>query len=154
MSDWTEATLLFIVEDGEILLIEKKRGHGKGFFNGPGGKVENDETIGQAAVRETEEETGLKPLKVKKMAVLEFYFGEDPFQRVHVFKTDIFEGELSESEEARPEWFKLEEIPYNNMWPDDKYWLPKILNGEQFKAVFEFDEDGDEILDYEFNQGI
>lgn len=26
------------------------------------------------------------------------------------------------------------------MFPDDKYWLPLILNGEKIKAYFDFDE--------------
>ncbi len=40
-NDWNGevvATLLFVIQDGNILLIEKKRGHGAGKVNGPGGK--------------------------------------------------------------------------------------------------------------------
>jgi 8-oxo-dGTP pyrophosphatase MutT (NUDIX family) len=40
----------------------KKRGFGNGKYNGFGGKVENGETIQQAAIRETIEESGLTPL--------------------------------------------------------------------------------------------
>ncbi len=29
-----------------------------------------------------------------------------------------------------PCWFALEDIPYAKMWPDDKYWLPMLLEGE------------------------
>ena len=37
------ATLMFIIQDGRILLIEKKRGLGAGKINGPGGKIEPGE---------------------------------------------------------------------------------------------------------------
>lgn len=37
-------------------------------------------------------------------------------------------------------WFDINNIPYDKMFPDDKYWLPLILNGEKIKAYFDFDE--------------
>ena len=49
--DWTcwqgviHATLMFIVKDGRILLIEKKRGLGAGKINGPGGKIDPGEEL-------------------------------------------------------------------------------------------------------------
>ena len=60
--DWSRwrpvdrATLTFIVKEGEILLIRKKRGLGAGKINGPGGRVEPDETILDCAIREVQEE--------------------------------------------------------------------------------------------------
>ncbi|QGA80765.1 8-oxo-dGTP diphosphatase [Candidatus Nanohalobium constans] len=148
----TEATLLFIIQDGEALLIEKKRGVGEGLFNGPGGKLEGDETPEECAIRETEEELKLAPEDVEKVGELEFIFGEDPFQFVHVFKASGFSGEPEETEEARPEWFETENLPYEDMWPDDKYWVPKMLKDEKFLARFYFDEEGDEIQSHEFEE--
>ncbi len=48
--DWTtwepkeRATLLFVIKEGQILLIRKKRGLGAGKINGPGGRLEPGET--------------------------------------------------------------------------------------------------------------
>ena len=53
------ATLLFIVRDGEILLIEKKRGLGAGKINGPGGKIDPGESALTCGKRELAEEVGL-----------------------------------------------------------------------------------------------
>lgn len=39
-----------------------------------------------------------------------------------------------------PKWFKINEIPYNQMFEDDRYWLPMILEGKKINAFFEFDE--------------
>jgi ADP-ribose pyrophosphatase YjhB (NUDIX family) len=48
-----------ITEDGEILLIRRGIEPGKGWWAQPGGFLEIDETVHQAAIRETWEETGL-----------------------------------------------------------------------------------------------
>ena len=50
------ANLCFIVKDGRVLLIRKKRGLGAGKINGPGGRLEPGETTLAAAIRETQEE--------------------------------------------------------------------------------------------------
>ncbi|MHA2033071.1 MAG: NUDIX domain-containing protein, partial [Candidatus Kariarchaeaceae archaeon] len=65
-----DATLCFILHENEVLLIMKKRGFGKGKLNGPGGKARLNETIVEAAIRETREETGLKPLNPLKKGTL------------------------------------------------------------------------------------
>jgi hypothetical protein len=38
------ATLLFVVQGGQVLLIRKKRGLGAGKINGPGGRLEPGES--------------------------------------------------------------------------------------------------------------
>ena len=50
------ATLMFILQNGRMLLIHKKRGFGAGYFNAPGGRLEAGETSLECAVRETREE--------------------------------------------------------------------------------------------------
>jgi len=34
----------------------------------------------------------------------------------------------------RPEWFKVSGIPYEQMWIDDKYWLPLLLDNKRFNG--------------------
>lgn len=97
----TEATPYFIIQDGKALLIEKKRGVGEGLFNGPGGKVEGEESPKEAAIREAVEETKVRPEEVEKVSELEFVFGDDPFMFVHVFTADSFSGTPEETEETR-----------------------------------------------------
>lgn len=48
-----------ITDGGEILLIRRGIEPGKGWWAQPGGFLEVDETVNQAAIRETWEETGL-----------------------------------------------------------------------------------------------
>lgn len=37
-----------------------------------------------------------------------------------------------------PRWFATQDIPYDSMWEDDKFWLPHLLDGEQFTGRFVF----------------
>jgi len=60
--------------------------------------------------------------------------------RCHVYITETWEGEPEESEEMKPKWFALHEIPYNDMWDDDRIWLPQLLEGKTIKGTFHFDE--------------
>ena len=50
------ATLVFVIRDGEILLIRKKKGLGAGKINAPGGRIGSGETPAEGAVREAQEE--------------------------------------------------------------------------------------------------
>ena len=68
-------------------------------------------------------------------------------QDVHLFVVRDWDGEPTESEEMSPKWFSFKDIPYKNMWPDDKYWLPHVLKGERIEGDFLFGE-GDKIIDY------
>lgn len=38
-----------------------------------------------------------------------------------------------------PEWFLLDNIPYDEMWEDDVYWMPKMFDGEDVYYTFYFD---------------
>ena len=148
------ATLCYPVADDRMLLIEKKRGVGEGLYNGPGGKVEPGETPREAVVREVREETQLRVHDPQKAGELEFFFGEEPFMFVHVFRATEFSGEPEESPEARPEWFGVDEVPYDEMWPDDRYWLPELFDGETFAGTLYFDADGEDLLDWTLDFGV
>ena len=147
MSEPRNSTLVFLVtkENNNIIricLAMKKRGFGKGRWNGAGGKVEPGETIEAAAKREAEEEISVSPENMEKVAELAFTFPHNPAfdQLVHVYLCEEWGGEIAESEEMRPEWFLIEEIPYKDMWPDDEFWLPFVVKGEKVRGAFTFGE--------------
>lgn len=143
--DWTAwkgeipATLMFVVKDGRILLIEKKRGHGAGKINGPGGKIDPGESPLTCAVRETQEELLISVKNPRKVAELWFQMSDYPSLLCHVFIANDFDGEPTETEEATPLWAPLDVIPYDRMWEDDRHWLPLVLAGETLLGKFVFD---------------
>ena len=141
------ATLLFVIRDGEILLIRKKRGLGAGKINGPGGRIEAGESPLEAAIREVQEEVGVTPTDIREHGELCFQFVDGYGIHVHVFAAAGCQGEVRESDEALPIWTPLAEIPYHEMWADDVIWLPWLLEGKRFSGRFLFD--GDALLDGE-----
>ncbi len=149
-----ETTLLLLRKDNEILLAKKKRGFGEGKYNGVGGKLEDGETPEEAMIRETEEEIMITPTKYEKMGVIEFleYVKEERANvKFHLYVATEWEGNPKESEEMIPKWFSLDNLPYNEMFPDDKYWLPYILEGKKINAFFDFDEEWN-LLSYHIEE--
>ena len=142
MNSLKQATLGLLIKDNQILLAMKKRGFAVGKWNGTGGKPKaEDKTILDTAIRETEEESKVTPLNPKQVAILNFYFPEksDWNQQVIVYITKEWSGFPTETEEMKPKWFDLNEIPYDGMWEDDKFWLPQVLNEKFIEADFLFD---------------
>ena len=139
-----ETTLCLLRRNEEILLAMKKRGFGEGKYNGVGGKIEGTETPEAAMLRETKEEIGVTPIQYEKVGVVsfdEFYKDEKVNLIFHLYMVTEWEGTPVESEEMQPKWFSIDSIPYNQMLPDDKYWLPLILEGKKIDAYFDFDEE-------------
>lgn len=141
-----DVTILFLLREGEVLLAMKKRGFGAGKWNGPGGKADPGETPLQAAVRECQEEVGVTPRNLRAAGELAFYMPHDPEfggHLAHVFTATEWDGEPHETEEMRPQWFKLDEIPYDDMWADDPLWLPIVLAGGRFKGSVSTGQSGE-----------
>lgn len=149
-------TLCLLVKDNKVLLAMKKRGFGIGKWNGVGGKVEDGETIEVAAIRETEEEIGVATelSSIKNMGNIEFYFKDKPEwnQHMHVFLVKNWVGEPKESEEMLPKWYTHDEIPFEEMWADDKYWLPAVLAGKKIEGKFYFNNEGKNIDEYNIRE--
>ena len=132
------------VKSGKILLgRRKKNGFGQGKWLGLGGKVEHGESIEQAMVRECEEEANIKVTDFVKRGVLTFYYTNDPNMEVHYYEIISYTGDPSDSDEMEVSWIDLKTIPYEKMWPNDRYWLPMFLKQEYFEGEFWFDEEYD-----------
>jgi len=149
-----QATLCFLVNEEKklILLGMKKRGFGKGKWNGFGGKIQDDETIEEAALRELYEEIRIKARKedINKVGEIEFIFPykKENNQLVHVFIIKRWFGKPKESDEMIPKWFSIDALPFSAMWKDDRFWLHKVLENKRIKAKFIFNKDNETIKDY------
>jgi 8-oxo-dGTP diphosphatase len=138
------AVLCFIVKEGRVLLIHKKRGLGAGKVNAPGGRIESGEGVVEAAVRETQEEVGVTPLGLEERGLLHFQFLDGYSLHCVVFTASDLVGEPIETDEANPFWSPVDAIPYDEMWADDRHWLPLMMSGREFAGYFEFD--GEKML--------
>lgn len=136
-----EETVAIIYQHPRILLGMKKKKFGEGKYNGFGGGLENGETLEEAVIREVMEEAGIKVMHPEKIGRILFQFdGNEQDHIVHFFRIMDFVGNPTETEEMKPEWFDIENIPYEKMWEDDKYWLPLLLKGKKFEGTFYFDK--------------
>lgn len=135
-------TLCLIVKDGKILLGMKKRGFGSGKWNGFGGKLKEGESISEAAKREVKEESGLEVKNIEERGVINFYFQQENnnIHNVHIFICNDFKGEVKETEEMKPEWFDVNNLPTDKMWPADITWLPIFLQNKKFSGEILFDK--------------
>jgi len=136
-------TLLFLLDppNNQILLAQKKRGFGLNKWNGFGGKVDKNETIEEATIREMEEESTMKiDIKhIEKHGIMIQEF-DDPslaVLEIHIFTCTEFNNQKpQETEEMKPKWFNYDEIPYDSMWLDDERWLPSLLQNKYFQAHY------------------
>jgi ADP-ribose pyrophosphatase YjhB (NUDIX family) len=120
---WRPSAYGIIVKDGRVLLCRHKRGG----YDLPGGGMEIDESIEQAAVREVKEETGVNAEFEKLLDARENFFFADSFRggeiftyHTHLFycKMKYLGGELSndgfdEWEKdyvSAPEWVELDRL--------------------------------------------
>lgn len=142
------ATLMFVTRpDDHVLLIRKKRGLGAGKINGPGGRVEPGESTEECAIRETEEELLITPRNVTFAGEL-FFHAEDEMPKIHghVFVASHFDGEPGETDEAIPMWVPKAALPFDEMWEDDRLWLPQVLDGRRITGWFTFM--GESLIDH------
>ena len=143
-------TLLFVIdrEQERVLLIRKKRGLGGGLINGPGGRIDPGETAFDAAIRETHEELLITPRAPSHRGEIHFQFIDGLALSVAVFTSYQFEGTPQETEEAIPIWAPMDNPPFDEMWEDDRIWLPEVLGGKHVdgRAIF----DKAKMIDHDF----
>lgn len=138
----TTLTLVIDRQRNSILMILKKRGQGSGKWNFPGGKVAPGETAEAAAIREVKEETGLDLGRLSPAAYLEFHFpqGGSWSNTCDVFISEHYSGTLlEETDECKAKWISLAQIPYDQMWPNDRLWVPAVLLGKFMRKAYSFD---------------
>lgn len=148
------STLCFAIKDNEILLGMKKRGFGAGKWNGFGGKVSEGEGIEAAAARELAEESslGVEEKNLEPVALLNFFFEKEWVFQCHVFLVRNWMGLPLESEEMKPQWFQIKNLPFDEMWIDDREWLPLVLSGKTLEADFYFNSDGSAINNFNWKE--
>lgn len=159
--NFSSYTLTFLLKENQILLGLKKRGFGEGYYNGFGGKVENHESIVDAAKREVLEECNIQVNKLIHKAKLYFLFEHSTKPNIegHVFICNHFNGIPKETEEMRPVWFTipdkisqhtifqlLESLPFQSMWQDDIFWLPFLLSDNFINGFFILNDNNDLVF--------
>lgn len=147
------ATLCYVIDkkNNSTLMIyrnKKKNDYHEGKWNGLGGKFEAGESPEECAIREIEEESGLKVKSVMMKGFITFplFDGIDDWY-VFLFTADDFSGELIDSPEGQLKWISNESLTHINLWGGDKIFIPWLFGDKFFSAKFRY-KDGN-FVDHE-----
>jgi hypothetical protein len=174
-----KATLVYIVDDDEVLMAKKVRKIGTGFFFGYGGKKNWWETAKGSAIREVWSESGGKKnnrcvpsesggIKIQKkdlepFALIDFYNGNevevpfgDPSFRVICYRVKRFIGKAIDTMEMRDAtWFPVDEVPYDDpriMKPGDELFVPKVIKGIPVKGWIRFNKKTNALIAHDVKE--
>jgi 8-oxo-dGTP diphosphatase len=156
----TKAVEGFVCDGKRVCLGLRKRvssGLGENLMAGIGGKIGDlpeyvNESPSEAMDREVKEEIEVTVLEKHEVGRVKFIFSHKPpdsqwNQDVIIYLITKWQGEPSETESTRPEWFNIDEIPWDRMWEDNIHWLPLVLADRQVNALFLYSDDN-RISDY------
>ena len=118
-----------LIENRKVALIERHRA-GKHYYTFPGGGVKKGETPEDAAVREMEEETGLRVIVRRKLAEIHFGLSEQVYYLVDRLDGKFGTGTGKEITNPNPDdptkgvytpiWMSVDEITqHENVYPAD-----------------------------------
>ena len=102
---------MFVLRRGEVLILQRASGRGKGWWSLPGGNLEAGETPLAAACRETLEETGLRISTPLLLREWRFRLEGDAYERhITTFAAHAPDGDVVLSEEhTAHQWMSLDE---------------------------------------------
>lgn len=149
------ATLALIVHQDHLLLglkVRKGADIGEGTLNGPGGKVEEGQTLIDCLITEVKDEVGITPARDSdEVAVLEFHNGERSYWEVHVYLVTTFTGVPRDTDEMVSVdgtwWYPIGALPFHRMLASDHLWIPRVLAGERLRMKVYQNDDASVLLD-------
>lgn len=147
---FTKAVVAFLLKEHEVLLGYRKQVSnklGEHLISGIGGKLEAGETEVKALIRELQEEIQVTVTDFRKVGRVRFLFPYKPAwqQDVAIFLVDNWEGSPAETEVIKPSWHLQDQLPLQQMWADNRYWLPKVLSGEKIDAIYLYNHESEVV---------
>ena len=136
------ATLCYVRNGDKTLMIhriKKQNDMHAGKWNGLGGKLEQGETPEECAIREVEEESGLRmvdPVMRGFLTFPQFSKGEDWY--VFVFVANHYQGKMIDSTEGELAWIDDDRLLKLNLWEGDRLFIPWLDRPQFFSAKFEY----------------
>ena len=102
------AVRTYLIKDNKVVVIKYKK-HDNGYYDIPGGKIEEGETPEETSIREFKEETGIT---IKKQHYIGHNTVEYPDRifEFDIFVVDEYSGEPLEFEENDSMWINIDDL--------------------------------------------
>lgn len=150
-----KAVRCYLIKDNEVVVTKYKKGNKKeGYYDIPGGKIEEGENPKQTAIREMKEETGIEIQNLKYKGIMTIEYPN----RMFIFDTFIskeYEGEPQEFEENTSEWIDIDELLkkekiLSNIILLDKFLIKELIDDNcNFNSHIKVDEQ-ENILEIDY----
>ena len=103
-----KAVRTYLIKDNKVVVIKYKK-HDNGYYDIPGGKIEDGETPEETSTREFKEETGIT---IKKQHCIGHNTVEYPDRifEFDIFVVDEYSGEPLEFEENDSMWINIDDL--------------------------------------------
>ena len=154
MASPKELAICHVIKNGTLLLIKGEEGINKGKWNAPSGELASSEKPEKAAMRHAFQQTGLYVNKVVRHGTIRLFLnGKVEYDyKMHVYSTKLFSGDLKPNIKGEARWFNANDLPFYEMWADDKYWVNLVLEGKKFDADFFLDEKNENVVKYQIRE--
>ena len=151
-----KAVRCYLIKDNEVVVTKYKKGNKKeGYYDIPGGKIEEGESPKQTAIREMKEETGIEIQNLKYKGIMTIEYPDRLFI-FDTFLTKEYEGEPQEFEENTSEWIDIDELLkkekiLSNIILLDKFLIKGLIDDNRnFNLHIKVDEQ-ENILGIDYN---
>ena len=138
-----ELTVLCLLQDGKMLLLQNRVKEDWKGYTFPGGHVEPGESFVDAVKREMKEETGLDILNPRLVGIKQFPIEKGRYI-VLLFKATEFTGTVVSSDEGEMEWIDIDKLSDVNV-VEDFHDLMKIMNDPNMNE-FQYTIEGEDWI--------
>lgn len=151
-----KAVRCYLIKDNEVVVTKYKKGNKKeGYYDIPGGKIEEGESPKQTAIREMKEETGIEIQNLKYKGIMTIEYPDRMFI-LDTFISKEYEGEPQEFEENTSEWIDIDKLLkkekiLSNIILLDKFLIKGLIDDNRnFNLHIKVDEQ-ENILGIDYN---
>jgi len=128
-----------LIKDNKILLIKRERGDYVGLLGLPGGKIKKQEHLSEAAVREIEEESGIKCKFKEHLGTVSEHLVENNIIvehfLLHICELEPLTTKILNNQEGKLNWYDLDQLEElkNQIIPSDYPMIERIVRNKERK---------------------